>query len=83
MAMLSLLKKEDIQYMPELDRMVREPECRTMTTLSNSTRWRMEREGTFPKRIKIGPSAVAYRLSEVQAWIRGEWHSGWKNESEI
>ncbi|WP_140405259.1 helix-turn-helix transcriptional regulator, partial [Klebsiella pneumoniae] len=47
--------------------------CRAMTTLSNSTRWRMEQEGKFPKRIKIGPSAVAYRLSEVQVWIRGEW----------
>ncbi|HBY6201958.1 AlpA family phage regulatory protein [Klebsiella pneumoniae] len=73
MAMLSVVKKEDLQYMPELDRMIREPECRVMTTLSNSTRWRMEQEGKFPKRIKIGPSAVAYRLSEVQAWIRGEW----------
>lgn len=75
MAMLSVVKKEDLQYMPELDRMIREPECRAMTTLSNSTRWRMEHEGKFPKRIKIGPSAVAYRLSEVQAWIRGEWES--------
>lgn len=73
MAMLSVVKKEDLQYMPELDRMIREPECRAMTTLSNSTRWRMEQEGKFPKRIKIGPSAVAYRLSEVQAWIKGEW----------
>ncbi|MFP7300598.1 MULTISPECIES: helix-turn-helix transcriptional regulator [Klebsiella] len=53
----------------------RQPECRAMTTLSNSTRWRMEQEGKFPKRIKIGPSAVAYRLSEVQVWIRGEWVS--------
>ena len=22
--------------------------------------------------------AAGYRLSEVQAWIRGEWHPGWK-----
>ncbi|RWT79142.1 hypothetical protein DN595_12325 [Enterobacter cloacae] len=42
-------------------------------TFPNSTRWRMEQEGKFPKRIKIGPSAVAYRLSEVQAWIKGKW----------
>ncbi|MCQ8374530.1 hypothetical protein JEK44_06990, partial [Klebsiella pneumoniae] len=34
MAMLSVVKKEDLQYMPELDRMIREPECRAMTTLS-------------------------------------------------
>lgn len=75
MAMVSVVKKEDLQYMPELVRMIREPECRAMTTLSNSTRWRMEQEGKFPKRIKIGPSAVAYRLSEVQSWIRGEWNN--------
>ncbi|EMH4918887.1 AlpA family phage regulatory protein [Serratia marcescens] len=54
--------------------MIQEPECRAMTTLSNSTRRRMEQEGKFPKRIKIGPSAVAYRVSEVQTWIRGEWN---------
>lgn len=75
MAMLSVVKKEDLQLMPDLDRMIREPECRAMTTLSNSTRWRMEQEGKFLKRIKIGPSAVAYRLSEIQAWVRREWVS--------
>ncbi|WP_283667507.1 helix-turn-helix transcriptional regulator [Escherichia coli] len=53
--------------------MIREKECRELTTLANSTRWKLEKEGKFPKRIKIGATAVAYRLSEVQAWIKGEW----------
>jgi prophage regulatory protein len=44
-----------------------------LTTLANSTRWKLEKDGQFPKRIKIGATAVAYSLSEVQAWIRGEW----------
>lgn len=44
-----------------------------LTTLANSTRWKLEKEGKFPKRIKIGATAVAYSLSEVQDWIRGEW----------
>ncbi|ELZ1119596.1 AlpA family phage regulatory protein, partial [Escherichia coli] len=48
------------------------------TTLANSTRWKMEQAGKFPRRIKIGERAAGYRLSEVQAWIRGEWHPGWK-----
>lgn len=51
----------------------KETVCLYMTMLSNSTRWRMEQDGKFPRCIKIGPSAVAYRLSEIQAWIRGEW----------
>lgn len=33
MAMLSVVKKEDLQYMPELDRMIREPECRAMVSV--------------------------------------------------
>lgn len=75
MAMISVVEKEDLEYIPDLDRFIREPECKRLTTLSNTTRWRMEKEGKFPKRIKIGVTAVAYRLSEVQVWIRGEWMS--------
>ncbi|UCQ40468.1 AlpA family phage regulatory protein [Edwardsiella piscicida] len=78
MVMVSVVKDDDLKYIPNLDRLIREPTCREMTTLSNSTRWRMEREGRFPPRRKIGPTAVAYRVSEIQAWIRGEWHPGWK-----
>ncbi|MGR1000859.1 helix-turn-helix transcriptional regulator [Escherichia coli] len=57
---------------------IREKECIALTTLANSTRWKMEQAGKFPRRIKIGERAAGYRLSEVQAWIRGEWHPGWK-----
>ncbi len=53
-------------------------QCIALTTLANSTRWKMEQAGKFPRRIKIGERAAGYRLSEVQAWIRGEWHPGWK-----
>lgn len=78
MASISVLKKENIQYAPNIDRMIKEAECKEITTLANSTRWHMEKDGTFPKRVKVGVKAVAYRLSEVQAWVRGEWHPGWK-----
>lgn len=42
-----------------------------LINLASSSRCKLGKEGKFPKRIKIG--ATAYRLSEVQAWIRGEW----------
>lgn len=80
MTMTSLVNDEEIKYIPDLDQMIREETCKKLTTLANSTRWRMEKEGKFPQRQKLGARSVAYRLSEVQAWIRGEWHPGWKPE---
>ena len=34
--------------------LVLEPECRDLTRLHSSTRWRLEREGKFPRCFKIG-----------------------------
>ncbi|MBZ7296943.1 MULTISPECIES: helix-turn-helix transcriptional regulator [Klebsiella pneumoniae complex] len=68
---MAVVDKKSLEYIPNIDRMIREKECRELTTLVNSTRWKLERKGKFPKRIKIGATTVAYRLSEVQAWIRG------------
>ena len=75
MKKMAIVDKKGLEYIPNIDRMIREKECRELTTLANSTRWKLEKEGKFPKRIKIGSTAVACRLSEVQAWIRGEWET--------
>ncbi len=50
------------------DRFIRERECRTITGLSRTTRWRLERKGEFPKRKKISPNGVAWLLTEIQSW---------------
>ncbi|WP_337036870.1 helix-turn-helix transcriptional regulator [Enterobacter asburiae] len=75
MKKMAVVDKKGLEYIPNIDRMIREKECRELTTLANSTRWKLEKEGKFPKRIKIGATAVAYRLSEIQAWIRGDWEN--------
>src|SRR5262245_29051986 len=51
------------------DRIVRERECQERTGLSRSTRWRMERAGTFPKRRQISERCTGWFDSEVTAWI--------------
>ena len=51
------------------DRFLREPEVRDTTRLSPSTRWRLEREGTFPKQRQLSPGAVGGLESEIQAWV--------------
>ena len=53
------------------DRFVREPECKHITGLSRTTRWRLERAGLFPKRHKISPNAIAWLESTIQEWLRG------------
>ena len=50
------------------DRFIREKECRELTGLSRTTRWRLERHGNFPHRRKISPNGVAWLLSEIRSW---------------
>lgn len=39
------------------------------TTLSRSAIHVLEKRGKFPKRVAIGSRAVAWKASEIQAWI--------------
>ena len=50
-------------------RMLRLPEVVAATGLSPTTIWRRERAGEFPKRRRLGPTLVAWRSDEVEAWI--------------
>lgn len=56
-----------------LDRICREKERRIITGVSPVQWWRNERSGTVPRRISIGIRSVGWRMSELQAWVRGEW----------
>lgn len=40
-----------------------------MTGLSRVTIWRWERNGEFPKRIRLGANSVGWIQSEVVAWV--------------
>mgnify|MGYP002631279954 FL=1 len=51
------------------DRLIREEECEKITGLSRTTRWRYEKAGTFPKRRRVGPSIIGWRLSEINEWL--------------
>ena len=50
------------------NRFIRDAECKTISGLSRSTRWRLERDGRFPRRVRIAPNCVAWRLSEILEW---------------
>lgn len=38
--------------------------------LSRTTIWRKEREGSFPKRVRLGSRAVGYLRSDLEAWLQ-------------
>lgn len=54
-----------------IDRFVREAECKQISGLSRTRRWELERDGKFPKRIQLSERAIAWRLSDLMAWIEG------------
>jgi prophage regulatory protein len=56
--------------MDQKNQLIREDALRRLLSISHSTLFRWERDGHFPPRIKIGSSAVAWRLSDVEEWLR-------------
>lgn len=50
------------------DRLVRENERKTITTISRTQAWVLEQQGAFPKRKKLGTSC-AWLLSDLLIWI--------------
>jgi len=51
------------------DRMLRLPQAKTMLGIGASTFWKRVKEKTLPSGISLGPRTVAWRESELQAWI--------------
>lgn len=50
-------------------RIVRQAEVCEITGLSRTTIWRLERDGRFPKRRRLGPNSVGHVLSDILDWI--------------
>ena len=54
-----------------IDRIVRFKELQSLVGgYCYTTIWRLEKENKFPKRVKLGPRAVGWRLSDIQDWIK-------------
>ncbi|MGR5341797.1 helix-turn-helix transcriptional regulator [Vibrio astriarenae] len=51
------------------NRYIREKERAAMTGISRTTVWRMEKAGTFPKRVKLSERLIGYLLSDVTDWM--------------
>lgn len=52
-----------------LEKHYRRPEVENLTGLSRSTIYDMMSKGEFPKPVRIGRRAVAWRESDLAAWL--------------
>ncbi len=51
------------------ERIIRPKEIKAITGLSNTTIWRMEKAGTFPKRVRLSAGEVGWLNSAVATWM--------------
>ena len=54
---------------------IREPDCFKITGLSRITRWRLEKEGKFPKRYKLSQNTVGWLASDLEEWVASKINS--------
>ncbi|MEO1724052.1 MAG: AlpA family transcriptional regulator [Pseudomonadota bacterium] len=52
-----------------IDPILRRPDVERLTGLARSTIYARMADGTFPKPIKLGGSAVGWRQSAIAAWL--------------
>ena len=55
--------------MTDTDRLLNRAEVEAKTGLGRSTIYRLMRRGEFPTPIRIGPRAVRWPQSELDAWL--------------
>lgn len=58
------------------DRFLRLPAVLELTGLTRATLYRRIAAGSFPAQINLGPAMVAWRQSEIEAWMQDPM--GWK-----
>lgn len=54
---------------PALPRIITKKELRLIVPYTPQHIYRLERDGKFPKRIRIGVRRVGWRLAEIEAWL--------------
>lgn len=52
-----------------MQKIMRRPEVRAVTGLSNSSIDRLESAGDFPRRVQLSSNAIGWILSEITEWL--------------
>lgn len=51
------------------DRLLRRREVEEITGMSRSSLYRLMQGGEFPRPVKVGPTAVRWRASDITVWL--------------
>ena len=51
------------------DRLLRRREVEELSGIRRSTIYRKMKDGDFPRPVRVGPSAVRWRESDIVAWV--------------
>ena len=51
-------------------KVIKLPELRELTTFSNSTVYRLIKEGTFPQQIKLSERSSVWSMEEIDNWFQ-------------
>jgi prophage regulatory protein len=70
-----MTKKQHQAEPSTLDRLLPMPTVMDITSLSKATIYRKVDKGTFPAPLKIAKSRVAWRQSDIAAWIAAQGYS--------
>jgi prophage regulatory protein len=62
---------------------IRPSEIKEYTGLSKNSAFRLEKEGKFPARIQLGPSAVGWRYEDLREWLESRPVIGAGNVREV
>jgi prophage regulatory protein len=60
-------------------RIITRKELTTRVPYSPVQIWRLEKSGTFPCRVQLGPNRVGWVEEEVEAWLRARIDGGRDN----
>lgn len=61
----------------EASQLIRVPTVAAMLSVSRSTVWRWSKfKPEFPRPIKISTGVTAWKLDEIQAWLKGRDQGG-------
>ena len=58
------------------DKLLRRPEVEARTGLGRSTIYDWMRQGKFPRPVKLGTRLVAWRQSDIDAWLDAQSSEG-------
>jgi prophage regulatory protein len=65
-----LSRRERTLARVDAPRIIRKKEVMRRVALSSMHIWRLEKRGTFPLRVQLGPNSVGWLEAEVDAWIQ-------------